>query len=62
MRFKEVLNEVPISDIQTMGDPDPEIDQDYADPDEGMFKAWTEPENETGCRIRLEQKNGVIKL
>ena len=44
MRFKEFLKEVPISDIQPMGDPDPEIDQDYADPDEGMYKAWTEPE------------------
>jgi len=44
MRFKEVLKEVPISDIQPMGDPDPEIDQDYADEDEGMYKAWTEPE------------------
>ena len=44
MRFREVLKEVPISDIQPMGDPDPEIDQDYADPDEGMYKAWTEPE------------------
>ena len=44
MRFREVLKEVPISDIQPMGDPDPEIDQDYADEDEGMYKAWTEPE------------------
>jgi hypothetical protein len=44
MRFREVLNEVPISDIQPMGDPDPEIDQDHADEDEGMYKAWTEPE------------------
>ncbi len=39
MRFREVLKEVPISDIQPMGDPDPEIDQDYADPDEGMYRA-----------------------
>ena len=30
MRFREVLKEVPISDVQPMGDPDPEIDQDYA--------------------------------
>ena len=44
MRFKEVLKEVPISDIQPMGDPDPEIDQDYADEDEGVYRAWTEPE------------------
>ena len=44
MRFREVLKEVPISDIQPMGDPDPEIDQDYADEDEGIYKAWTEPE------------------
>ncbi|SVD35408.1 uncharacterized protein METZ01_LOCUS388262, partial [marine metagenome] len=41
MRFQEVIKEAPISDIQPMGDPDPEIDQDYADPDEGIFKAWT---------------------
>ena len=44
MRFREVLKEVPISNIQPMGDPDPEIDQDYADEDEGIYKAWTEPE------------------
>ena len=44
MRFREVIKEAPISDIQPMGDPDPEIDQDYADPDEGIYKAWTEPE------------------
>ena len=44
MRYKELIKEVPISDIQPMGDPDPEIDQDYADPDEGTFKAWSEPE------------------
>ena len=36
MRYKELIKEVPISDIQPMGDPDPEIDQDYSDPDEGM--------------------------
>ncbi len=44
MRFRDVIKEAPISDIQPMGDPDPEIDQDYADEDEGMYKAWTEPE------------------
>jgi hypothetical protein len=44
MRFKELINEVPISDIQPMGDPDPEIDDDYADSDEGVFRAWSEPE------------------
>ena len=44
MRFRDVIKEVPISDIQPMGDPDPEIDQDYADEDEGVYKAWTEPE------------------
>ena len=44
MRYKELIKEVPISDIQPMGDPDPEIDQDYSDEDEGMYKAWSEPE------------------
>ena len=44
MRFREVIKEAPISDIQTMGDPDPEIDQDYADEEEGVYRAWTEPE------------------
>ena len=44
MRYRQIITEVPISDIQPMGDPDPEIDQDYADEDEGMYKAWTEPE------------------
>ena len=44
MRFRDVIKEVPISDIQPMGDPDPEIDDDFADEDEGVYKAWTEPE------------------
>ena len=44
MRYKELIKEVPISDIQPMGDPDPEIDQDYSDPDEGMPAAWTDAE------------------
>ena len=44
MRFSEVIKEAPISDIQPMGDPDPEIDDEYADEDEGVYRAWTEPE------------------
>ena len=44
MRWYEVVKEAPISDIQPMGDPDPEIDDEYADEDEGVYRAWTEPE------------------
>ena len=64
MRFKEVLKEVPISDIQPMGDPDPEIDQDYADEDEGMYKAWTEPEKRDWLSDSPKAKkwrSGVVK-
>ena len=64
MRFREVLKEVPISDVQPMGDPDPEIDQDYADPDEGIFKAWTEPEKRDWLSDTSKGKkwrSGVVK-
>ena len=64
MRFREVLKEVPISDIQPMGDPDPEIDQDYADPDEGMYKAWTEPEKRDWLSDQPKAKkwrSGIVK-
>jgi hypothetical protein len=44
MRWYEVVKEAPISDIQPMGDPDPEIDDEYADEDEGVYRAWSEPE------------------
>ena len=50
MRFKELIKEAPISDIQPMGDPDPEIDYDHTGTDgfgpgdEGIPSAWTEPE------------------
>ena len=64
MRFQEVIKEAPISDIQPMGDPDPEIDQDYADPDEGIFKAWTEPEKRDWLSDMPKAKkwrSGVVK-
>jgi hypothetical protein len=64
MRFREVLKEVPISDIQPMGDPDPEIDQDYADPDEGVYQAWTEPEKRdllSPSSKAQEWRAGVVK-
>ena len=64
MRFREVLKEVPISDIQPMGDPDPEIDQDYADPDEGTFKAWSEPEKRdwlSPSSKAQKWRSGVVK-
>jgi hypothetical protein len=61
MRFREVLNEVPISDIQPMGDPDPEIDQDNADE---VPKAWTEPEKRdwlSDTPRAKEWRNKVVK-
>ena len=64
MRFKDVLKEVPISDIQPMGDPDPEIDQDYADEDEGVYRAWTEPEKRdllSPSSKAQEWRAGVVK-
>jgi len=64
MRYKELIKEVPISDIQPMGDPDPEIDQDYADPDEGTFKAWSEPEKRdwlSPSSKAQKWRSGVVK-
>ena len=64
MRFREVIKEAPISDIQPMGDPDPEIDQDYADPDEGIYKAWTEPEKRDWLSTSTKAQKwraGVVK-
>ena len=64
MRFREVLKEVPISNIQPMGDPDPEIDQDYADEDEGIYKAWTEPEKRDWLSTSAKAQKwraGVVK-
>lgn len=64
MRFREVIKEAPISDIQPMGDPDPEIDQDFADPDEGIYKAWTEPEKRDWLSTSAKAQKwraGVVK-
>ena len=64
MRYKELIKEVPISDIQPMGNPDPEIDQDYADPDEGTFKAWSEPEKRdwlSPSSKAQKWRSGVVK-
>ena len=64
MRFREVIKEAPISDIQPMGDPDPEIDQDFADPDEGIYKAWTEPEKRDWLSTSTKAQKwraGVVK-
>jgi len=64
MRFREVLKEVPISDIQPMGDPDPEIDQDHSDPDEGIPAAWTEPEKRDWLSDKPKAqkwRSGVVK-
>ena len=64
MRFKELINEVPISDIQPMGDPDPEIDQDYASDDEGVYKAWSEPEKRDWLSPSAKAqkwRSGVVK-
>ena len=61
MRFKDVLKEVPISDIQPMGDPDPEIDQDYSDE---LPSAWTEPEKRdflSDMPRAKKWRSGVIK-
>ena len=47
-----------------MGDPDPEIDQDYADPDEGTFKAWSEPEKRdwlSPSSKAQKWRSGVVK-
>jgi len=64
MRYKELIKEVPISDIQPMGDPDPEIDQDYSDEDEGMYKAWSEPEKRDWLSPSAKAqkwRSGVVK-
>ena len=64
MRYKELIKEVPISDIQPMGDPDPEIDQDYSDEDEGMYKAWSEPEKRdflSPSAKAQKWRSGVVK-
>ena len=64
MRFLEVIKEAPISDIQPMVDPDPEIDQDFADPDEGIYKAWTEPEKRDWLSTSAKAQKwraGVVK-
>ena len=61
MRFKELINEVPISDIQPMGDPDPEIDQDYSDE---LPSAWTEPEKRDWLSTSAKAQKwraGVVK-
>ena len=62
--FRKKLAEAPISDIQPMGDPDPEIDQDYADEDEGVYKAWTEPEKRDWLSDTSKGKkwrSGIVK-
>ena len=64
MRYKELIKEVPISDIQPMGDPDPEIDQDYASDDEGVYKAWSEPEKRDWLSPSAKAqkwRSGVVK-
>ena len=64
MRYKELIKEVPISDIQPMGDPDPEIDQDFSDEDEGMYKAWSEPEKRdflSPSAKAQKWRSGVVK-
>ena len=59
--FRKELSEAPISDIQPMGDPDPEIDQDNADE---LPKAWTEPEKRdwlSDTPRAKEWRNKVVK-
>ena len=65
MRFSEVIKEAPISDIQPMGDPDPEIDYDHTGTDgfgpgeEGIPTAWTEPEKRNWLSDEPKAKNTI---
>ena len=59
--FRKELSEAPISDIQPMGDPDPEIDQGYTDE---LPPAWTEPEKRdwlSDTSRAKEWRNKVVK-
>ena len=59
--FRKELSVSPISDIQPMGDPYPEIDQDNADE---VPKAWTEPEKRdwlSDTPRAKEWRNKVVK-